>query len=185
MTTRPPRRVRRSSLWLVLCGLLLVGCGRGQTAVPAGAQLVAVRATGSEVNLDPATVRAGDVYVVLETPGSSVGFVQRKSTAEERPGPLTDEDLARLARGDTQGTAIGGFDDFGCSPEQRAEDRGRMGPCGRHTTPVWRDGAVWLECASLTVTHTGYVARVVAALSALAHTRARIVDVPSAVNAGA
>ena len=123
-------RVQRTTLWLVVAALLVVGCGRGQEAVPAGAQLVAVRATGSEVNLDHATVRAGDVYVVLETPGSSVGFVQRKSTAEEPPGPLTDEDLARLARGDTQGTAIGGFDDFGCSPEQRAEDRGRMGPCG-------------------------------------------------------
>jgi hypothetical protein len=123
-------RMQRSCLWLVLAVLLVVGCGRGQEAVPAGAQLVAVSATGSEVHLDPATVRAGDVYVVLETAGSSVGFVQRKSTAAEQPGPLTDEDLARLAHGDTQGTAIGGFDDIGCSPEQRAEDRGRMGPCG-------------------------------------------------------
>ena len=129
MTTRP-RREQLSAFRLVLAVLVVVGCGRGQEAVPAGAQLIAVSATGSEVRLDPATVRAGDVYVVLETPGSSVGFVQRKSTAAERPGPLTDEDLARLARGDTEGTEIGGFDDSGCSPEQRAEDRGRMGPCG-------------------------------------------------------
>jgi hypothetical protein len=124
MTTRP------GTLWLIPAVLLLVGCGRGQMAVPAGAQLVAVSATGSEVQLDPATVRAGDVYVVLETPGSSVGFAQRKSTAAERPGPLTDEDLVRLAHGDTEGTEISGFDDAGCSPQQRAEDRGRMGPCG-------------------------------------------------------
>jgi len=110
--------------------LALVGCGRGQEAVPAGAQLVAVSATGSEVRLDPATVRAGNVYVVLEIPGSSVGFVQRQSTAAGRPGPLRDQDLARLAHGDTEGTAIEGFDDNGCSPEQRAEERGRMGPCG-------------------------------------------------------
>jgi hypothetical protein len=129
MTTWP-QRVQRSSLWLVLVVPLVVGCGRGQEAVPAGAQLVAVSATASEVRLDPSTERAGDVYVVLETPGSSVGFVQRMSTAAERPGPLTDEDLARLAHGDTQGTAIGSLDDTGCSPEQRAEDRGRMGPCG-------------------------------------------------------
>jgi hypothetical protein len=122
--------VQRSTLWLALAVLMLGGCGRGQEAVPAGAQLVSVKATESEVRLDPATVRAGDVYVVLETPGSSVGFVQRKSTAAERPGPLTDEDLARIAHGDTEGTAIDGFDDIGCSPEQRAEDRGRMGPCG-------------------------------------------------------
>jgi hypothetical protein len=130
----------RSTLSLVLAVLLVVGCGRGQTAVPAGAQLVAVSATGSEVHLDPATVRAGDVYVVLETPGSSVGFAQRKSTAAERPGALTDEDLARLAHGDTQGTEIGGFDDHGCSPEQRADDRGRMGPCGNVFKLVLRAG---------------------------------------------
>jgi hypothetical protein len=123
-------RLQRSILWLTLGVLVLVGCGRGQEAVPAGAQLVSVNATESEVRLDPPTVRAGEVYVVLETPGSSVGFVQRKSTAEEKPGPLTDEDLARLAHGDTEGTAISGFEDIGCSPEQRAEDRGRMGPCG-------------------------------------------------------
>lgn len=123
-------RVWKSTHWLILTTLLLVACGRGQEAVPAGAQLVAVSVTGSAVRLEPATVRAGDVYVVLETPGSSVGFVQRKSTAQDRPGPLTDDDLARLARGDTEGTAIGGFDDVGCSPEQRAQDRGRMGPCG-------------------------------------------------------
>ena len=36
----------------------------------------------------------------------------------------------RLGRGDTQGMVIGGFEDVGCSPEQRAEARGRMGPCG-------------------------------------------------------
>jgi hypothetical protein len=108
----------------------LAGCGRGQTPVPAGAQLVHVSVIDSEVRLDPATVSAGDVYVVLDTPGSSVGFAQRQRTAAETPGPLTDQDLDRLARGDTEGTAIGGFDDTGCSAEQRAEDRGRMGPCG-------------------------------------------------------
>jgi len=50
--------------------------------------------------------------------------------ADRRTAEIPDDDLARLARGDTEGTAIGGFDDVGCSPEQRAEDRGRMGPCG-------------------------------------------------------
>ena len=68
---------------------------------------------------------------------------------------------------------------------ERASDAQPMCPCGRHTTPIWRDGAVWLECASLTEPPTGRLARVIATLSTLAHTRARIVDVPSAVNAGA
>ena len=126
------RHDRLATMVGLLCVLsvTLSGCGRGQTPVPAGAQLVHVSVVGTEVRLDPATVQAGDVYVVLDTPGSSVGFAQRLRTAAETPGPLTDEDLDRLAHGDTEGTSIGGFDDTGCSAEQRAEDRGRMGPCG-------------------------------------------------------
>lgn len=61
---------------------------------------------------------------------------------------------------------------------ERANDAQPMCPCGRHTTPVFRDGAVWLECASLSEARDGYLARVVAALSVLVHTHARIVDVP-------
>ena len=115
---------------LALVVAVLLGCGRGQTPVPPGAQQVHVVVTESSVRLDPPAVRAGDIYVVLDTPGSSVGFAQRQRTAEETPGPLSDDDLDRLAHGDTQGTAIEGFDDSGCSPEQRAEDRGQMGYCG-------------------------------------------------------
>jgi hypothetical protein len=125
---------------LGLSVVLLAGCGRGQEAIPAGSQVVVVVATESEVHLEPATVRAGDVYVLLELPGSSVGFAQRKRTATETPGPMTDEDLARLAHGDTEGTAINGFDDSGCSPEQRGEDRGGMGYCGNVSKVVLSAG---------------------------------------------
>lgn len=126
---RPIGTTTRLMLVCLLAGSL-AGCGRGQTPIPNGAQQVHVQVIGSEVRLDPATVPAGDVYVVLDTPRSSVGFAQRQATAGATPGPLRDEDLERLARGDTEGTAIGGFDLLGCSEEQRAEDRGRMGPCG-------------------------------------------------------
>ena len=126
-------RLARSATLMVLSGLLagaVAGCGRGQATIPPGGQQVHVSVTESEVRLDPATVSAGDVYIVLDTPGSSVGFAQRKRSAAETPGPLSDDDLQRLAHGDTEGTAIGGFDDIGCSAEQRAEDRGQMGYCG-------------------------------------------------------
>ena len=125
--------MRRSAKLVVLLGLLAgtaAGCGRGQATIPPGGQQVHVVVTAADVRLEPDTVRAGDIYLVLDTPGTSVGFALRQAGAAETPGPMSDEDIDRLARGDTEGMAISGFDDSGCSADQRAEDRGRMGPCG-------------------------------------------------------
>ncbi len=135
-------RSRSIALLLVLFGGTLLGCGRNQTTIPPGGQEVHVVVTGSEIRLEPDTVPAGDVYVVLDTPGSSVILVERQRAAEETPGPLGDDDLARIALGDMQGTAIQGFDDTGCSTEQRAEDRGQMGYCGNVTKVVLSAGKV-------------------------------------------
>jgi hypothetical protein len=122
---------------VALFGLLAsasVGCGRGQTPIPREAQVVHVVASESEVRLDPATVHAGDVYLVLDEPlEGSFAFVERKRTAAETPGPMSDDDLERLAHGDTEGTATGSFS-VGCDAAQRAEDRGQMGYCGN----VWK-----------------------------------------------
>jgi hypothetical protein len=68
---------------------------------------------------------------------------------------------------------------------ERANDAEPACPCGRHTTPEWRDGAVWLECASLRERRDGRLARIIAALSAPAHIRRRIVDVPPLTSSGA
>jgi hypothetical protein len=127
--------MRRFSIVMAMSGLLggaLGGCGPS-TQVPADAQLVHVLVTPTEVRMDPTTARAGDIYLVLDEPTTSVILVKRKSTAEESPGPLTVDDLARLARGDTQGTGIEGFDTGGCDPAQRSAQRGLIkvpGGCG-------------------------------------------------------
>ena len=64
---------------------------------------------------------------------------------------------------------------------ERANDAQPMCPCGRHTTPVWRDGAVWLECSSLDEPRpTSLLARAWAALITPVHTRHRIVEAPAA-----
>lgn len=116
---------------LGLLGVLLAACGPGETPIPPGVQQVHVVVTPTEVILSPTTVRAGDVYLVLDAPmNGSFVFVRQKSTAAATPGPLSDDDLARLARRDTQGTAIEGLDAGGCSPDQDAASRGRLGPCG-------------------------------------------------------
>lgn len=131
--------MRRFGTMVILLGLLVgvfAGCGRGQKPIPAGAQEIHIVATGSEVRLDPASVHAGEVYLVLDAPlDGGFTFIRRKTAAEATAGPLSDDDLARLARGDSEGTSIEGFS-VGCSAEQRAEDRGRTGPCGNVYGPL-------------------------------------------------
>lgn len=117
-------------LLVLLIIALAAGCSRA-TPIPDSAQVVRVVITASDVRLDPAIVRPGEVYLVLEAPAEgSFAFVERKSAADASPGPLSKDDLARLMRGDTQGTAISGLDAGGCSAEQNAQDRGQLGPCG-------------------------------------------------------
>lgn len=116
---------------------VLASCGQGQATIPAGAQTVHLVATQSEVRLSPANVHAGEVFLELDEPldGGAFMFVERKGTAAETPGPLTETDLERLALGDTQGTASSGYGPS-CSGPQGA-DRGRLvqpGVCGN----VWR-----------------------------------------------
>jgi hypothetical protein len=118
---------------LVLLGwilALLAGCGMSQRPIPPSAQQVHVTVTPEDVRLIPATVRAGLVYVVLDTPNTSYTFVSTGS-GEDGEAPLSDDDLARLATGDTQGYSFSTFGAEDCTAEQVAEGRGMMGPpCG-------------------------------------------------------
>jgi len=63
---------------------------------------------------------------------------------------------------------------------ERANDARPFCPCGWPTTPVWRDGVVWLECASLREPRDGRIARLIAAATAPAHVHEPIVQVPAA-----
>jgi len=106
------RRAALVPLALVgVLGLLLSGTIRGHTPIPAGAQQVVVEVTGADVRLDPTSVNAGDIYLVLDTPRSSITFTQDELLPTDLP-----------TRGD--------FDLRGCSDAQRAEDRGQVGYCG-------------------------------------------------------
>ena len=87
-------------------------------------------ATEQSITLAPNTVRAGDIYLMLDEPTRSILFVQAQTSADGTPGPLDDEALERLRQGDTFHTAVGGAEAGGCSPAQDAENRGRIGPCG-------------------------------------------------------
>lgn len=63
---------------------------------------------------------------------------------------------------------------------ERANDARPYCPCGRHTTPVWRQGKVWLECASLSEPRDGFLQRLLGQVTAPAHIRMPIVEAPPA-----
>lgn len=59
---------------------------------------------------------------------------------------------------------------------ESANDRQPFCGCGRPTEPVYRDGAVWLECSSFREEPRTRLARMLSAVSALTHVHERIID---------
>jgi hypothetical protein len=70
--------VRLVAVILLLAGGL-AGCERA-TAIPPGAQQVHVIASETEIHLNPTTVRAGDVYLVLDVPQRGVELIPQVRT---------------------------------------------------------------------------------------------------------
>jgi hypothetical protein len=104
-------------LAVALVGLVavLVAAWGTPLRIPRDAQEVHIVVTDSAVPLEPATVRAGDVYFIVDEPDDPTGhagftFVSRGYGGHccEDPLPMSDDDVARLAQGDYQGTAMEG-----------------------------------------------------------------------------
>ena len=113
---------------LLVVAVSLTAC-RTADPIPSGAQQVHVTVTDATVTISPKTVRAGDIYVVIEGPVLDVKFAMSMPSGSATPGPLSDGELDRLVHGDTQGLDLDSFD-VGCNAAQRAEDRGKLGECG-------------------------------------------------------
>ena len=62
---------------------------------------------------------------------------------------------------------------------ERASDARPYCPCGSHTTPVWRDGVVWLECATISHPDGTTLRKLFASLTGAWHVHAPIVEVPA------
>ena len=102
------------ALAIGLVGLVavLVAVWGSPLRIPPGAQEVRIVVTETMVRLDPATVNAGDVYFMVDEPDDPSGHVGFTFVSRGYPGqiggdpePMSDDDVARLARGDYQGTA--------------------------------------------------------------------------------
>jgi hypothetical protein len=61
---------------------------------------------------------------------------------------------------------------------ERATDARPYCPCGSHTTPVWRDGVVWLECATVSHPDGSALRRLFASVTGPSHIHFPIVEVP-------
>jgi hypothetical protein len=87
----------------------LLGCdGHAPVIViPDGGQVVHAVIAGGAIRLDPATARAGDVYLVVDTPDTSVVFIEGMAAPEASAGPLSDSQIDALREsGRTYHTAI-------------------------------------------------------------------------------
>ena len=95
---------------LILGAGVLAGCFHSPITVPPGGQEVHVTVDGDTVRLEPTSVRAGDVYLVLDVPDLQVTLVGGSAPAAPTAGPLSDADLDRDGYGDTFDTLqTGGF----------------------------------------------------------------------------
>jgi hypothetical protein len=61
---------------------------------------------------------------------------------------------------------------------ERATDARPYCSCGSHTTPVWRDGVVWLECAMISHPDGAAWRRLFASATSAWHVHVPIVEVP-------
>jgi hypothetical protein len=55
-----------------------------------------------------------------------------------------------------------------------AHDATRYCHCGAHTTPIWRDGVIWLECSTLAEPPDSRLRRLLGAL--VPHVHEEIID---------
>ena len=81
-------------------GLLIVGRG------PADGQSISVIVNGDALRLEPATIRAGDVLVVVGQEGSKVILARRTASPGEAPGPLSTDEVNLLSEGRTMHVSI-------------------------------------------------------------------------------
>jgi hypothetical protein len=61
---------------------------------------------------------------------------------------------------------------------ERASDARPFCRCGSHTTPVWRDGVVWLECATISDPDGSAFRKLFTSVTSPGHVHVPIVEVP-------
>ena len=105
-------RIPRSSVAGIAATLLALAACAGNAPIPSGAQQVQITVTDEGIELQPESVPAGDVYLVLD--GGSISFIERKAGAYASPEPLSDEQIAQIGDGNLQDTSVAGLEANNC-----------------------------------------------------------------------
>jgi hypothetical protein len=101
--TEPSRRRRVARIGAIVLTAAFAAC-EAPTVIPPGAQQVRLESTPELVRLEPSTVRAGDIYLVIDGPGA---LVVEKSDAPGATRGFTDDELAAFIRtGDVFHTSL-------------------------------------------------------------------------------
>ena len=114
--------LRYPSRLLIPLVLVLAACQPPPVQIPPGAEVVHVSLTDDSVRLAPATVRAGDVYFVIDGPGTGFSLVRRLVAPDADPTGMTREEIDQVARGDYQSTMLEGFA-VSCAPDAWTPER--------------------------------------------------------------
>ena len=118
--TRGVRGTVRSAAILAVIGVAACDV-REPVVIPPGAQVVHVTVTDDAVELEPASVQAGDVYLVLEGPNAGYAFVSRSGPGcpidRDVPGPGRSRGAGRLPVHADRGASVS------CAADEWTQDR--------------------------------------------------------------
>ncbi len=103
--------------------MALTACEPPRVVIPEGAtNVVHVHPEPDNLQLDPAKVKAGVVYFVIEGPGTDFSLVRRKAAADADAIGMTAAQIAAVRNGDYQFTQAEGYS-VSCAPDAWTEER--------------------------------------------------------------
>ncbi len=126
-TSGAPRAVSARRLTLLVAAaaavLPITACLPPAVVIPDGeTNVVHVHVAPENVQLDPETAEAGDVYFVIEGPGMEFSLVRWLGAPDAVPRGLTPAEIARLRQGDYQFMQLEAYG-VSCGEDEWTEER--------------------------------------------------------------
>ena len=122
---RSPKRASGGG-WFALAAIVLMAltaCEPPRVVIPEGAtNVVHVHPRPDNLQLDPAKVKAGVVYFVIEGPGTDFSLVRRKPAPDADATSMSAAQIEAVRHGDYQSTQLESYA-VSCAPDSWTEER--------------------------------------------------------------